>query len=85
MRQPEHTDQTWQAIQQQLQRQRDTIIDEIRQYPAPIPACDVQFNHLLAQRDAILRECRLLARIDPLDSERLRAFIANSAFIAAFV
>jgi hypothetical protein len=32
------------------------VHEEIRSYPAPIPACDAQFNHLLKQRDALSSE-----------------------------
>ena len=32
------------------------VHDEIRSYPAPIPACDAQFNHLLEERDALSSE-----------------------------
>jgi hypothetical protein len=28
---------------------------EIRSYPTPIPRCDAQFNHLMEERDRIVR------------------------------
>jgi SAM-dependent methyltransferase len=32
------------------------LYDEIKNYPRPIPACDLQFNHLLEEREGLLRE-----------------------------
>ncbi|MFN8491476.1 MAG: hypothetical protein U0350_28015 [Caldilineaceae bacterium] len=46
----------WQRIKQHLEAEKQRIFQEIRQYPPPIPACDVQFNGLLAERAAILQE-----------------------------
>ena len=46
----------WQAIYDQLEAAKRQIIAEIRGYPPPIPACDVQFNTLMQQRAAITRE-----------------------------
>ena len=36
------------------------VRDEIRNYPAPIPACDAQYNYLLEERDGLSSE---LARV----------------------
>jgi hypothetical protein len=64
-----------------LERERQQLLDEIRAYPTPIPRCDQQFNHLIAQRDLLAQE---LARLDaaagpnvPADQcgARLDAFI----------
>jgi hypothetical protein len=45
------------AIFAQIYRRLETemvrIRDEIHRYPAPIPACDAQFNHLLESREAL--------------------------------
>jgi hypothetical protein len=46
----------WQEIQQQLEAEKVRIVEEIGQYPHPIPACDAQFNSLLEERVAILQE-----------------------------
>lgn len=72
---------TWQDIHQHLQRQRDAIINEIRHYPPPIPACDVQFNYLLEQRTQIMREIKRLGHIDPADQTGLEEFVATSSFL----
>ena len=71
---------TWQVLYRQLQRRRDEIIHEIRTYPPPIPACDVQFNYLLEQRTNVLREIKALERIDVEDSSALQGFVSASAF-----
>ncbi|MGZ8154111.1 MAG: hypothetical protein ACXWUK_02295 [Burkholderiales bacterium] len=44
-----------------LERERLRIQAEIVSYPMPIPACDVYFNDLLAQR---ARVCERLAELD---------------------
>ncbi|MCX6050715.1 MAG: hypothetical protein NT075_36965 [Chloroflexi bacterium] len=46
----------WQRIRQHLEAEKLQIYQEIRQYPPPIPACDVQFNSLLTERVTILQE-----------------------------
>lgn len=46
----------WEMIRHELQARQRQVIEEIRQYPPPIPACDAQFNYLLEQRDEIARE-----------------------------
>ncbi len=53
------------------------VHDEIRNYPAPIPACDAQFNYLLEEREALSSE---LARVRDFmnkdtDSEDARSSI----------
>ncbi|MEM7533729.1 MAG: hypothetical protein AAF639_16210 [Chloroflexota bacterium] len=47
-----------QEIQQTLTEQKASVVAEIRSYPPPIAGCDVQFNHLLAQRTGLIREIR---------------------------
>ena len=45
-----------------LRQHRRQVVDQIGGYPAPIPACDAQFNHLMEQRRLLTRErARLLA------------------------
>lgn len=46
----------WQRIRQHLEEEKQRIFQEIRCYPPPIPACDVQFNGLLEERVTILQE-----------------------------
>ena len=40
----------WQAIRAYLTTKKHQINEEVRYYPPPIPACDAQFNYLLAER-----------------------------------
>lgn len=58
----------WQRIKQHLEAEKQRIFQEIRQYPPPIPACDVQFNSLLAERTAILQE---LGRVEEILKQKL--------------
>ncbi len=44
-----------------LERHKDRICEEIRNYPKPIPACDLQFNALLEDRASVGRSLRRLA------------------------
>ncbi len=67
----------WAMIHQHLQEEIRRVHDEIRNYPAPIPACDAQFNYLLEKREALSAE---LARVREFmdkdtDSEDARSSI----------
>ncbi|MDH4247563.1 MAG: hypothetical protein OEW39_07085 [Deltaproteobacteria bacterium] len=44
-----------------LEEKLRALLREIESYPAPIPACDLQFNTLLEERDHITEELRKLA------------------------
>ena len=44
-----------------LEQRLESIRQEIGSYPAPIPACDLQFNTLLVERDQAAGELRRLA------------------------
>lgn len=74
----------WAAIHQHLEKEMRRVQGEIRNYPAPIPACDAQFNYLLEEREALSLE---LARAreqmkEAMDSEDARrsidAYLSNS-------
>jgi hypothetical protein len=54
-------DSDWDALRARLAQLQEAVAAEIRAYPAPIPACDAQYNHLLERR-AALNEAR--ARLD---------------------
>lgn len=58
----------WKHIKQHLEAEKLRIFQEIRQYPPPIPACDVQFNSLLAERATILQE---LGYVEEILKQRL--------------
>lgn len=77
----------WAAINRHLRRHRDRIYREIKAYPLPIPACDLQYNYLLEQRARVDRE---LTRLDDAIIERtgcadtaprIEQFIQSSSFI----
>jgi hypothetical protein len=50
----------WQKVRELLEKQRQQIHEEIKNYPKPIPACDLQFNYLLEQRTGISDELNRL-------------------------
>ncbi len=54
-------DSDWDALRARLERMRAAVAAEIRTYPPPIPACDAQFDYLLARREAL---SAALARLD---------------------
>lgn len=53
----------WHTIKEHLEAKRDAIYEEISHYRAPIPACDVQFNHLLEERARVFQELSRLHAI----------------------
>jgi hypothetical protein len=75
------------TLRTHLERERDRIGEEIRNYPPPIPACDLQFNQLLEARAGISRELDLLQRLARESSRRsdavglLGEFIRSSSFL----
>ncbi len=54
-------DSDWDTLRARLERMQEAVAKEIRTYPAPIPACDAQYNHLLERREAL---SEALARLD---------------------
>ena len=77
----------WQEIRTHLEDAKREIYAEITSYPPPIPACDVQFNHLLERCGQVARELQLLdAALDkPFSNvqfvEWLDEFVRDSSFI----
>jgi hypothetical protein len=51
----------WADLRRRLQLLAQRVGEEIHSYPAPITACDAQFNHLLDLRRLLPRE---LERLD---------------------
>jgi hypothetical protein len=73
----------WQEIKNRIKQKKDEVLEEIVNYPPPIPACDVQFNFLLAERARLSQE---LKRVEDLSQEPLsqRAQLqAIEAYIAS--
>lgn len=59
----------WERVRTYLEQERHRIYEEIKNYPRPIPACDVQFNCLLEERAGISEE---LERLDAAAAEGRR-------------
>ncbi len=53
---PSRPESVWEEIRTRLERRRDEILERIGSYPAPIPACDVDFNRLLEERARVFEE-----------------------------
>ena len=51
------------AARTELAVARQLLQDEISNYPAPIAGCDVQFNHLLGERQKVLAAIQSLDEI----------------------
>lgn len=77
----------WLEIRSHLEKKKRQIYEEIVNYPPPIPACDVQFNHLLEERTQITQElsrAQDVARSNANSSDSvglLREFINTCTFI----
>ncbi len=75
-------DSDWDELRARLVRLQEAVAAEIAAYPAPIPACDAQYNHLLARR-AALAEAR--ARLDAARADgagTLEEFLASTPLLA---
>ena len=72
---PGSTGPDWAGLRRQLEGLMREVGAEIRAYPAPIPACDAQFNRLLELRRLLPEE---LVRLDA-------AAGSPAASVAAFV
>jgi hypothetical protein len=80
---------TRERIRTLLESERRQVLEEIRNYPTPIPRCDQQFNHLIDRRELLVQE---LARLDATAASsvaasdrgaRLDAFIGSCAGLDA--
>ena len=49
------------AIRQALEHKKRLLLEEIKNYPPPIPACDQHFNYLLEQRNRYLSRIEAVA------------------------
>ncbi len=73
----------WRAAREHLSGKKQRILEEIRAYPPPIPACDLQFNGLLEQRDAISRKLERLGEIQAAGLEGPDAVAAINGVMEA--
>lgn len=65
-----------------LREHRRRVVDQIGVYPAPITACDAQFNHLLEERRMIGREIRQLNDLADAGLPDQLAFVEASACLS---
>ena len=68
----------WTALRATLEALQQSVVEEIRAYPFPIPACDAQFNRLLELRRLLPEE---LARLDAASRDAgasIEAFVRAS-------
>ncbi len=75
-------DSDWDALRARLEHVQEAVAAEINAYPAPIPACDAQYNHLLERR-AALAEAR--ARLDAARGDgaaTVEDFLAKTPLLA---
>ena len=74
----------WQIAREHLEKKKSQISEEILHYPPPIPACDAQFNFLLAERARLAQALGQLAALgqghlsDQAQLQGLHAFILSS-------
>ncbi len=67
------------ALHEHLERIKQPINEEIRNYPLPAAGCDAQYNHLIEQRGQLAKEISLLDKIDMAPA--LGEFVDASAFL----
>ena len=79
----------WAEIRKHLEDARYRIIQEIGNYPTPIPACDQDYNHMLAQRERLNEELARLGEFEKRSAAAeypgtlVEAFIRSSQCIDA--
>ena len=77
----------WNRIRKHLETRRDQILEDIINYPPPIPACDQHYNYLLEQRVHISQELRRLSTLlqdrsaSQDELKLIDAFLTASAYI----
>lgn len=72
----------WQNLADHLKAQQAQVIQEITNYPPPIPACDAQFNYLLEKRYALADELNRLMNLSEHDVSALIEFAADSLLVS---
>jgi len=74
------TESLRQKIEDCLLQEKQRIFDEIVNYPPPIPACDAQFNFLLAQRAEMMQALQRLREISAGEPPALGEFVQTCQF-----
>jgi hypothetical protein len=72
------TELDWPAVRHRLLALMREVAEEIRTYPAPIPACDAQFNHLLELRRVLPAELARLETATQDPAASVEAFVRAS-------
>ena len=71
------------AIRDVLETEKSRVLEELRNYPQPAAACDLHYQDLFEQRDAIARELTRLDVVSDQDrADAIEAFIAASKYIS---
>lgn len=70
----------WLRLRAEIEALLEDTKAEIRAYPTPIPACDVQFNHLLELRQGLPGELSRLDAAARAGGAKPRDFLAESPF-----
>ena len=73
-------DARWSAIRARLETIRRDKVRELRNYPQPIAGCDVQFNRVAEERDAIFRELERFDAARDGDPDTVDEFLRTSAY-----
>ena len=68
----------WSALRAALDSLRQSVGEEIRAYPAPITACDAQFNRLLELRRMLPEEIERASAAGDDAGASLEAFLRDS-------
>ncbi len=75
-------DSDWDALRAQITQLREAVAAEIRAYPAPIPACDAQYNHLLERRTALAAALASLDAARETGAATAEVFLADTPILA---
>ena len=75
-------DFAWARIRQHLEKEMHRVRDEIWNYPAPIPACDAQYNYLLEEREGLSSELARVREVMNEDSNSENAQSSVDAFLS---
>ncbi len=68
----------WQSFRLRIESLMESVADEIRTYPPPIPACDAQFNYLLELQRTLPQELKRLDLVANDDSMSIEDFVNSS-------